>query len=697
MLSGEKVGLQSGRAVFARSLEAFLPPEAVTVADFATANRWLNNPGVNVGRWQHSETPYLVEPMVALTSTTHLTTAVVGPARSGKTSIAENWLLYTVGSDPAHLLWYMPTEQALASYVKQDINPMVELHPVMRQRLGTKAVDDSLSFKRFRGMTAQFLTVAYNNLISKTATRIVLDEIDAYPESLGDAYGLADLRRQSAGSASMILAVSHPDRARGIAEDTWTAGIMRLYAASDRRIWYWPCPHCEGYSSPNPTASRVMVLDYPQDADLDEIERETRLICPCCGVHIEDRHRRSMNALGKWVGLGQTIDEDGTIGGELIETKTAGFWIVGVMSPFIIGGIGALARAQETARRAYYANPSDETLRGWKDVVVKRLGLPFELPRKQSQIDAQAIVERAEPTLARAHVAPGVRFVTVSVDVQATRFEYMARGWGERGESWVIDHVRRPADTSVSPGDWDSLFDHVSGLQYPLADGSGRAMKVRAIGCDSGGQAGATSQAYGAWRRAKQRQLARLAGQVDGREAWTLLLLKGASGPNAQTLQVSYPDSARKDRFAAARGQIPVGLYAPNRFKDDLAAQLSTAEVGPGYVHIPAAMRSENPPHTFFDQLVAETRRPDGRWIKVTPTARNEALDLMVMSHAMAHLWGLARINWSAPPACAGPWDANPLVVAAEPKPREEAYEQPAPNPVPPAPVRRRSVADLWS
>ena len=706
------VALRSGAAVFADCLSAFLPPEAITVAEFAK-KRLLNNPGVNVGLWQNSETPYLVGPMEALTSTERLAVAIVGPARSGKTSVAENWLFYSVGADPAHMLWYMPTEPLLEAYVKQEINPMIERHRIMSDRLGRGPSDNSLGYKRFRGMSAQFMTAAYNNLIAKTATRLVLDEIDAYPESLGDVYKLADLRRQQAGSASMILAVSHPDRARFAAEEGWTAGIMKMFAASDRQLWYWPCPHCDAYSSPNPTADRVMALDYPEDAPLDVVQSKARLLCPCCGGLIEDSARRAMNLRGKWVGTGQTIAEDGTVTGTLAAGTIAGFWIVGVMSPFVIGGIGGLARANEEAKRAYFANPTAESLQAWKDVVVKRLGLVFETPRKQGQVAASVLVNRAEPGFLLGTVPDGVRFITVGIDVQARRFELLARGWGERGESWVIDHQTIAADTSTSPDDWRALFALVAGLAYPLADGSGRVMRVRAIGCDSGGAAGATSQAYDAWREAQLSGLAQLGGLINGQQGWTLLLLKGASTPNPPTLQIRYPDAVRKDRFAAARGQIPLGLFAPNRFKDDLAAQLQIAEAGQGYVHFPAALKSETEPHVWFEQLVAEARQPNGRWQKVAPNARNEATDLMVMSHVMAHLWGVSRIDWSRPPTWAAGWDDNVLVVSPAAPVLEEAGPQEAPaatqaalaQPIAPASPnaamttvrpRRSSLAALW-
>jgi phage terminase large subunit GpA-like protein len=76
-------------------------------------------------------------------------------------------------------------------------------------------------------------------------------------------------------------------------------------------------------------------------------------------------------------------------------------------------------------------------------------------------------------------VAHGVRFLTVAVDIQAWGFDYLVRGWGVQGESWIVDQGRiaahpvtgRPIDPSDLAEDWDlllELFDRT----YPLADGS---------------------------------------------------------------------------------------------------------------------------------------------------------------------------------------------------------------------------------
>jgi len=69
---------------------------------------------------------------------------------------------------------------------------------------------------------------------------------------------------------------------------------------------------------------------------------------------------------------------------------------------------------------------------------------------------------------------------------------------------------------------------------------------------------------------------------------------------------------------------------------------------------------------TTFEQLVAEQRKLNGTWEKITPGAKNEALDLMVMTHALAHLMGLARMNWDSPPSWAAPWDQNIMVRPPE-------------------------------
>lgn len=685
----DKVRFVAPRTIISNAIKAFLPPEQIDVADYAALHRYLDNRGGGyVGRWNHDEAPYLVGPMRMLTSRNHLTVAVVGPARSGKTAIGQNWMCQSIDADPADMLVYSATDAMIEEYVKAEINPLLESHKRLKDKQGKLPRDNSMHFKKFSSMWVQFLSSSYNNLIQKSAPRVVITELDACG---GNTYELASYRRQSFMYESMVLAESHPDMAAGADPAKWTAGVMSLYRDSDRHIWYWPCPNCNAYSAPNPRGERVMTLDWPADAPLDEIKEAARLVCPCCGTLIEDKWRRAMNRDGLWVGAGQTISESGDISGELLAKEIAGFWITGAMSPFVIGGIGSLAYEMEKARRAV-ENGEEDAVQKLKDVTVKRWGLPFDPPKSIGSIDAVVIADRAEPDLALGTVAPDVRFLTGAVDIQARHFEVCVRGWGVGGESWLIDHFKLPADPATSPEDWDVLLHRLHTHIYPLANAPGRGMKILATGYDSGGQDGVTLQAYEAWRRARKRGDVRYLGKKDGRDAWTLLPLKGASGINAPSLLVTYPETQRKDRFAANRGDVPLGIFNPNTAKDVVALQLQQAESGPLYVHFPAVLRAQTPPHPFFDQLVSEHRLANGRWEKVTSGARNEALDLMVMTNVMANLHGLRRIDWSAPPSWAAPHDSNILVmdlpIAVQPLAQagQAATQAMRPAPIPPAP-----------
>lgn len=672
--------------VVREALTNLVPPERQTVAEYAVLNRKLSNQGGGyVGRWHHDKAPYLVAPMDTLSRLDYLTTVVVGPGQSGKTEIAQNWLLKSVANDPGDLLWYMQTDPGLESYVKSRINPMIDSHPDMAMRLGSRPIDDSLHFKRFDGMHVEFLSASANNLINKSAPRIVADEVDAYDQALGDVKAVLDVRRQTFGRQSMLLALSHPDLARGLKPDRdWTSGIMSMYGDSDRRVWYWPCPHCGAWSSPAPIAQRYMVLHYDDTQTLDEIERNARLICPVNGCLIEDRSRRAMNAaayrssFGGWIGDGQEISQDGVVTGDLVARKSAGFWIVGVMSPFILGGIGALARAKAKAERELEVDGDDTALR---QVTVKQFGFPYAASRVVGTVDANDLADRAERELPLQVVPRGARFMTAQADCQIAHFDWLVRAWGEHGESWVVDRGRLPADPATSPDDWDKLLSDVFQRTYPLGDGSGRRMSIRASGYDSGGQPGVAQQAYAAWTRWRRLRATRRFGTIGGRDVWSIIPCKGASALKAPRLNVVYPDTNRKANKAAAAGNVPVAMFNPNSFKDDLIGQLRVGEAGPLYVHFPYALRSTEQPHAWFEQLTAEQKLANGRWDKINKSGRNEALDLMVLSHVLAHLHGLSRINWEKPPGWAAPWDTNTSIRAADPS---EVTPEPAVAGAPP-------------
>jgi phage terminase large subunit GpA-like protein len=209
-------------------------------------------------------------------------------------------------------------------------------------------------------------------------------------------------------------------------------------------------------------------------------------------------------------------------------------------------------------------------------------------------------------------------------------------------------------------------------------------MRVRGLGFDAAGAPGVTQLAYSAWRTWRLAGKTRYLGQMSGRDVYSVIPCKGLAGPNARPLQVVYPDHRRADRQARAGGNVPLALFNANAFKDDLAGQLAIAE-GALRVHFPGALCGNFPtrprrleaPHAWFEQLVAEQRSPSGAWQKLVPSARNEALDLMVLTHVVARLHGLSRIDWTRPPPWAAPWETNTSIETA---PGDSAATLPAPE-----------------
>lgn len=659
----------SAAKVLREALQLILPPTRETVDVFAPKNRKLpRKSGQGYDLYSHDEAPYLALPMRSLNEHQYLYTAIVGPAQCGKTVVAENQLQHAVEKQPRNMLWYMQTDDSVEAYVKARINPMVSIHEGMRSRLGDKPEDNAQHFKNFGAMRAEFLSYTYNNVINKNAHLIVADEWDAYDESFGDPKTLLDRRRQYYGRLSHLLAISHPDRAEGLDPNKhWRHGIMRLYADSTRFVWYWPCPHCGCYSSPAPTAKRVMTLEWPKDGTLDEIERGAYLLCPVNGCVIQDHERRAMNIaalnspFGGWIGHGQEISETGEVTGDLIQSDIAGFWILGVMSNFLLKGIGGLASDWAKTQREFEVSGEDKNL---KEVVVKQIGIPHAKTLNVGNVEAETLAERALLEEQPLGVVPeGVRALFAWFDVQPTYFDLMVRGFGPDSESWVVDKRHIPAETATDRKAWDDLLEELIAKRYPLATDPARGMAIRGIGFDSAGAPGTTDQAYSVWRRLREKKLLRTFGRLDGRDLHSVIPTKGASSLNAAMLSVVYPSSQRKDRKVVRTGTEPLAIFNPNTFKDDLNGQLQVAERGARYVHFPKALRSKESPHVLFEQLVSETRKPSGAWEK-TAGARNEMTDLMVGTHVLAKLHGLTRVvKWDEPQlAWFLPWDKNPMV-----------------------------------
>lgn len=659
--------LASAREVRQSIAELVRPPRRMSPTEAAT--QYLKT---EKGGWDPSLVPMMLEPMDVLQSRQYQGEVFVGPARTGKTmSLVLGGITYVVTCAPGDMLVSHMTQDTARDFSRTDLDRAIRHSPELADRLSPRARDDNTYDKFFRsGMMLKIGWPAVSQLSAKTLKYVMLTDYDR-PEQRdnvdgeGPYWDLAFKRVQTYMSRGKCVAESSPGE--DIRDAHWkprtkheappTRGILSLYNRGTRGRWYWPCQHCGHYFQAVPGLGNFPVPDFDElkemvlTKDLMSLAAEyAQVVCPDCGGLHEMSQRPAMNAAGKWVHDGQSIDRLGRIRGQRRETPICSHWLGPAAAPYQRWD-GLLLKYLQ-AVEAYVRTGTEDELRATTNT---DQGAPYLRRASARKRSADDLIKRAEnEDWPQGLVPRGVRFIIAAVDVQAHKFVVEMIGFGVGLENWLIDRYeitasrREEGDRSaaIDPAayeeDWDVLIDEVIQRRYGL-DGIDGEMGPMLTLCDSGGKAGVTERAYEFVRRLRRRGLHRL-----------FALVKGDGRMNSPRVQETWPDArGRKARAAAARGDVPVWLINTNVMKDAIANDLARDVPGPGFVHLPKWLDAE-----IFEELTAESRTDKG-WIS-EGKARNEAFDLHVYARAGCVILGAEKINWKRPPA----WATEPVAKA---------------------------------
>jgi phage terminase large subunit GpA-like protein len=645
------------------------PPERLSVSEAAEKYRFLNNPGAYIGPWKNETTPYLTEVMDVLDSRDHKGCILAAPAQTGKTDLIINWLSHTVICSPADFILYQTSQTVARDFSRRRVDRLHRHSPEVGKQLLMRGDADNVFDKHYRsGMMFTLSWPTINEMSGRPVGKVALTDYDRMPENIdgeGSPYALASKRTTTFGSFAMTFAESSPgyetsnpkwlQPAGSPHEAPPCPGILALYNHGDRRRWHIPCPHCNHFFEPS-----FKYLDWGGVSEPMEARERVVMVCPNHGCLIEPKWKADINKAGRWLREGQKISPSGVITGQGRVSNIASFWLKGPAATFISWEELVVKYLQ--AEEEFQKTGSQEAL---KSTVNTDQGEPY-VPRGLGSSRLPEDLKDRANDLPEREVPANVRCLIATMDVQGNRWEVQVHGLlpGDTQGMYdvvVIDrfHIqkseRRDADGErhwVKPGtyleDWDLVTDQVIKKTYPLADGSGRHMQIKMVACDSGGKKGVTSMAYAYWRKLKKEGL-------HGR----FLLLKGEGSPTAPRINLTHPDSARKDRMAGARGEIPVLLLSTNKIKDQLDQMLDRTTAGGGMIRFPDWL-----PDHFFVELTVEQKDEKGRWIN--PKAlRNESWDLLVYLIATASHLRVEFIDWLAPPNWVAPWDTNALVFDA--------------------------------
>jgi phage terminase large subunit GpA-like protein len=632
---------------YSKAFAAGLAPDPVLkVSEWADRYRVLSGRNAVPGKWRTSRVPYLREIMDSMSARSGVeVTVVMAAAQVAKTEALLNFIGYSIDQVPAATLVVLPTVELARRFSRQRLDPMIEECPRLSARVRPARSRDSGNTVMSKEYPGGMLNLAGANsaagLRSMPARNLLMDEVDAFPlnvEGEGDPVELARARTRTFANARVVLTSTPTIRGR--------SRIEAAFLQTDQRRYFVPCPHCEHYQ----------VLTWSNIKYEDSDPDTAQYLCASCAALIGEEHKPRMLAKGEWRATADPV---------------AGVRGYHISALYTAPGLGLS-----------WAGCVREWLRA-KEEGSDRLRVVVNTIFGETWVEKGEVPEwerlyRRREKYPAGVVPRGALLLTAGVDVQGDRLEIEIVGWARRHETWSVDYVVIPGDTS-SEEPWNAL-EELLARAWPREGGGELPVRLAAI--DSGFR---TSVVY-SWTRA------RAAGRViatKGREH--LVQLVGAP---------SVVDITGKGKRLKRRGARvwPIGtsmakaeLYAWLRREPPL----NEGEPVPhGLCHFPEF------PEEYFKGLCSEhmvgIRKRDGtvhyEWQKLRE--RNEPLDCRVLNRAAAYVVGVdrwAEESWVAVEAELG-------VVTQAPEVQPESVAPAAPDkPDPATEGRKPRTKGIWS
>ena len=428
-----------------KALESLMPPEDLTVSEWAEKYRMLDSKTSALpGPWRNEMTPYLVGIMDALLDYQTEEIVLCKASQLGGTEAILNALGYIIQQDPSPTLVVYPSDVLAESISKNRIVPMVMASPSLRERY--RATESKKLELQFDGM---YLSLEGSNsasgLSSKSIRFLFLDEVDKYPGASAkesDPISLARERTKTFQNNKKILMLSTPTIATG---HIWKA----LQNCDVEKHYFVPCPHCGEMIE-----FKWANLKFPNDEGMSYVDRAELAVyaCPECGGVITDQHKGQMLRLGEW----RVVKQNSPHG------KRVGFWINTFYSPFV--------RFADIAKEYFKSRHDPES---HQNFVNSWMAEPWEDTALKT--DADLVLER-QTHVPELVVPSWAKLLTAGVDVQKTCVYWTIWAWGSYITSQNIAHGQALSLADV---------EHVMNLQYQREDG-GAPMVVNLCLIDSG-------------------------------------------------------------------------------------------------------------------------------------------------------------------------------------------------------------------
>lgn len=563
-------------AVINKAFNLFVPPERLTVSEWADTYRVISDANAMPGPWRTDNAPYQREPMDCIGDKVTRRISLMWSAQVGKTECVNNGIGYNIAQDPKSVMMMHPTQSDLKTWSETKLTPLLNDTPSIKGVVAKPRGRDGVNNALMKSYPGGFLMFSWsgstNTMRGRSAPVINCDEIDGYtitPE--GDAVQLLWQRAATFGDRRKLVETSTPT-IKGFSR------IEKAFLAGDQRYYYVPCPHC-GLKQKLKWAN----VKWDKAEDGTHLPETAHYVCEHCGCIIEDKHKPAMLRAGEWIASRPFMGH-------------ASFHLNELYSPW-------------RKFRDIVQSFLDKRAAGDEQSFVN-VSLAETWEEKGEQIDDSGLLKKRIHYTAP--VPMGGVLLTAGVDTQPDRLEVEVTAWGLGEESWSVDYHIIYGDPD-RPETWEALDDY---LDQRWKHESGVELSVYATAIDSGGSNTQSVYAYCKKRRGSRR-----------------FAIKGKGGEGIPI--VSAPAKRKSGRNRRAVELFTVGT---DQSKTLHYKRLGLDGEGPGRCHFPDNY-PEKYDAEYFKQLTAEKRItryikgfPKHEWVKTRPC--NEALDCRVYSYA---------------------------------------------------------------
>jgi phage terminase large subunit GpA-like protein len=601
---------------------ALAPPPPIDLLSFAEQDIVLDGPFA--GPYSRQLFPFFDEILCSLSPDDPCRyVTLMSSAQCGKTTLAGIFALGSLTLGQGAFLVAHPTEDGARRWSRMKLSPLMRSTAIVREAFPQRSRDsaDAVFFKeRKDGLVCLLITGANSpaSLSQVTITNQVQDDLAKWElNSAGDPESQADSRSRAIADAK-IFKISTPLITPG-------CRITKSFMDGSQEHPYVPCPHCD----------QLQILEWDNMlAGLDAAHPEdAHFTCVECGTVIEERHRPQMLATFQWKPHNPAA-----------MAFHRSFWLWSAYS--FLQSWEQIAREWLKAR----GDPAGEKT-FFNDV----LGKPYET-RGDGRPWEELRDRAAKSHYLRGTVPKGALVLTLGIDCQLDRIEWVLIGHGREYRRYVVDYGT--IGKHIAEPDCQRNLDLLLERKWPNC--RGRPMGISLVAIDANY---ATDDVLGYCRRYAPSKL---------------IAVRGAQGDGAPRIAKVRRERNEKRGTLLQRSNkffnIGVSVFKLALYRD-LAKDDPPA---PGYVSFPTGLEDR-----FFQELVSETRvavkrmgQIIWRWEKPDRQA-NEILDAIIYASAAAikHV-----VNWIS--------DHGWLKLEAQ-------WEAPGPEPAPAEKPKRQSIASL--